>query len=864
MTSSKTMTRLPAYLFALVVSAPLLQSCGGGAETIQNPFLGSETAANPGPPAATDDARAFEINVWNNLKSRNRCGQCHGENGQAPTFANAANVNAAYAEAVPLVNLADASSSRLVTKVGSGHNCWETVDSVCADAIENMISNWSGADSGSSSRLIELNAPPIRNPGDSKSFPATADDNGASSFAQTIYPLLRDHCAFCHYEAGDTQQQSPFFANPVDVNAAYAAARSKINIDLPENSRFVQRLLEGHNCWTDCGELDELTGAVSGDAGAMLARIQQFAGAITPTTVAANLITSKALRLVDGVIASGGNRHEANLVALWEFKTGSGTIAFDTSGIEPSVNLRLFNNVSWLGAYGLDFAGGKAQADTQSSRKLNDFIKSSGEYSIEAWVIPANVTQENANIISYDAGSTQKNFALTQTLYNYQHHHRSDLSDSNGEPLLSTEDAGEILQSSLQHVVASYDPINGRKIYINGELIDVADPITSPTSIANWDNSFALVMGQSAANNSTWLGQIRMAAIHNRALTDVQIQQNFDAGVGAKYFLLFSIAEQIGIADSYILFQAAQFDDFSYLFEAPTFINLNPQWSPVNFALRNLRIGINGKEAAAGQAFANLDVTIGPGYSADNGQPLSSLGAVIELEKGQQSDEFFLTFEFLNGVSSPFTDPPGSGPLPPAAPLSHIGEVSDIGVRLFDEINASIAAMTGVAVTNSSIDTLFRRYRQQLPTVANIDAFLSSHQMAIAQLALTSCSERVEIDRALPTGDAGRGLFVDVDFNEPASLAFNSASKRARVTDPVLNAVLLASVGTQPDPARIRELLGASTRPTLTTSLGAYTYDSLITQMLSNPNATDNSERTAQIAKAVCAAAVGSAAMLIQ
>ncbi len=275
--------------------------------------------------------------------------------------------------------------------------------------------------------------------------------------------------------------------------------------------------------------------------------------------------------------------------------------------------------------------GGKAQADTQSSRKLNDFIKSSGEYSIEAWVIPANVTQENANIISYDAGSTQKNFALTQTLYKYQNHHRSYLSDINGEPLLSTEDAGEILQSSLQHVVASYDPINGRKIYINGELIDVADPITSPTSIANWDNSFALVMGQSAANNSTWLGQIRMAAIHNRALTDVQIQQNFDAGVGAKYFLLFSIAEQIGIADSYILFQAAQFDDFSYLFEAPTFINLNPQWSPVNFALRNLRIGINGKEAAAGQAFANLDVTIGPGYSADNGQPLSSLGAFIEL-----------------------------------------------------------------------------------------------------------------------------------------------------------------------------------------------------------------------------------------
>ena len=44
--------------------------------------------------------------------------------------------------------------------------------------------------------------------------------------------------------------QSPFFAS-ADVDEAYAAARSKIDLDNPANSRLVVRLRdESHNCWT--------------------------------------------------------------------------------------------------------------------------------------------------------------------------------------------------------------------------------------------------------------------------------------------------------------------------------------------------------------------------------------------------------------------------------------------------------------------------------------------------------------------------------------------------------------------------------------------------------------------------------------
>ena len=864
-----------------IALALVLNACGGGTETVQNPFTGNPgTTSRQGPPPATEDIRTFEINLWNNIKSANRCGQCHGEGQQAPTFANANDVNLAYAEVFdysggPLVNLASPSNSLLVTKVAAGHNCWESEPSVCADAIEGMIANWAGTDNSSSSSAIELTAPAIKDPGSTKTYPDSALSNGASSFSNTIYPLLTAHCSSCHYAEGSSQQQAPYFANPVDVEAAYIAAKAKINVDNPENSRLVTRLLEAHNCWTDCGSKNESTGVIDGDAGDMLEQITLFAAAITPTAVDTTLITSKALTMQDGIIASGGSRHEANLIARWEFKTGSGNAAYDSSGIEPSVNLTLAGSYNWMSSYGLDFSGGGARADTQTSRKLYNFINASGEYSIETWVLPANVTQENTNIISYDAGVTQRNFTLEQYMYNYNFHNRSDQSTGFDENFLSTEDAGNILQSALQHVVATYDPVAGRKIYVNGELINVTDPITGSTALTGWDDTYAFVLGQNAAGDQNWQGQVRMVAMHNRALNQSQVTQNYEAGVGQKYFLLFSIAEEIGIPESYIMFEVAQYDDFSYLFDKPTFINLNPDWTPGGFRIDSLRIAINGKEAVAGQAFANINVNIDSNYSPQSGQLLSTLGAVIALEKGPESDEFFLTFEVLGNQSHVHVDPTPVAPTPGADAEA----VSDIGVRTFDEINATISRMTGTPITNTNVVTLFNKYRQQFPALEDINAFLSSHQMAIAQLALTSCSEKVDADALLPIGDSGR-MFTNFDFTEAANTAFDTATKRSYAIQPVLDAVLMSGLTSSPDVNEVEGTLGAPTQQTLNLKSSTATYDSLITEMTKCPTIGDphykesfpcdvNTDintvaRTRQIVKAICASAVGSAAMLIQ
>ncbi len=517
-----------------------------------------------------------------------------------------------------------------------------------------------------------------------------------------------------------------------------------------------------------------------------------------------------------------------------------------------------------LGSYGLDFTGGKAQANTATSKKFSDLLKTSGEYSLETWVIPGNVSQEDVNILSYDAGATAKNFALTQNAYSYILHNRSNESDTNGEPFFSTEDAGELLQSTLQHIVATYDPVNGRQVYINGSLVDVDDPITSSTSISSWDDSFAFVMGSSSANSQVWVGQIRMVAMHDKVLNQEQVLQNFDAGVGQKYFLLFSVSEETGINDAFIMFQVSQHDSYSYLFETPIFITLDQNWVVSPFIIKNMRIGINGREATSGQAFANLESNINStDYTVGSGQILSTNGTIIALEKGLSDDEFFITFEQLSGDSYNWTEDAIAPISPPGADI----ESSDVGIKTFEEIYASILQMTAIDSTNAASDiaalnSLYLQYRQQLPSISAIDTFLSSHQMAIAQLALAACSVRVDLDAALNIGDANRMLFSDVDFTESAQTAFNSEAKKALAIDPLTHRILLNGLSSQPGTTDIYDSLSSSASQTLTSAGGAYSYSSLITTMTaSNIN---TSARTVQIVKSLCAAIVGSAVTLVQ
>jgi hypothetical protein len=807
-------------------AAALLSGCFEKANTQALPNTrATEVRAYTGPAPATADVAAFMNTLWSNIKGNNRCGSCHGAGGQTPAFARDDDVNLAYAEAIKLVDLTTPADSRLVAKVSGGHNCWLDNDAACGAILTSSIESWIGGAASTSSKQITLTAPVIKEPGASKAFPADA-----ALFTATVYPLLEDYCQRCHAESSATPQQ-PFFAS-ADVNVAYDAVTTsrKIDLDRPENSRLVLRLRdEFHNCWDDC----------AANANAMQQAIEDFSGDILTAQVAPELVASKALSLPDGVVAAGGSRFEGNLIALWEFKEGSGTTLYDTSGVEPALHLTLSGTAgtdfNWVGGWGVEFITAKAQGSTASSKKLYDFISASGEYSIEAWVVPANVTQEGpARIVSYSAGMQARNFTLGQTQYTYNFLQRSTATGANGDPALSTADADEDLQATQQHVVLTYDPVNGRRIYVNGVFTDDADPL-DPGTLAPWDNSFAFILGNEVGGGRQWQGKLRLVAIHNRALTEAQIQQNYAVGVGEKFYLLFSISDLIDVPQSYILFEVSQFDSYSYLFNQPKFITLDAAARPDNIRMRGMRIGLNGKEPAVGQAYTHLDTTLNSSDYTAEGIVLSNMGTVIASEQGPESDEFFLTFEILGDHSNVYTEPT---PLATAAADSQ--PAADIGLRTFDEVNATMARITGVSRNESNVKTTYDTIKQQLPTVENIEGFLASHQVAISQLAIEYCNALVE-DSALRSA-----FFPGVDFNAAAATAFDTPGERALIAEPLLDNVMGSNLATQPADNAVQAEL-----------------DDLIVG-LSSCSGGCAADRTKTIAKAACAATLGSAVMLVQ
>ncbi len=803
---------------AVAMCALALSACGGGAKTTENPITsGGSAPTYSGPAPATADVQAFKINVWDNLKAGNRCGQCHVSGGQAPQFVRQDDVNLAYAAANPIVNLASPRDSRMVQKVAGGHNCWLASNDACADILTTWISAWAGTTAGGGVQGVALKAPVIKDPGASKSFPTSP-----ALFAATVHPVLEEYCSRCHTSTA-AASQSPFFASH-DVDEAYAGAKVKMNLDQPAMSRLVLRLrTEFHNCWSDC----------AANANEMEAAIQAFANQVPLTQVEASLVYSKALRLPDGIVASGGNRYTANMIGLWEFKTGRGSVAYDTSGVEPALNLNISGDVSWVGGWGINVRGGKAQGSTTASRKLADLIKATGEYSIEAWVAPGNVAQEDSRIVSYSGGTTARNFMLGQTLYSYDFYNRATGTNTAGDPKLTTSADDEDLQATLQHVVATYDPIRGRRIYVNGVFTGDMDPAPGGT-ISDWDDTFAFVLGNEVSGDRQFKGVFRLVAVYNRVLTDSQIQTNFQAGVGEKFYLLFSISHLVDVPQAYLLFEVSQFDSYSYLFDKPTFISLDPNARPGSIPVAGLRIGINGAEAPVGQAYRTLNTTITDSQYGPLGQPLANVGTIIALEKGPDADEFFLTFDVLGTHQNVRLDPVPLAPVPPP----DVQRTADVGLRVFDELNATMAELTGVSPQDPAVAATYATIRQSLPTVETIDTFVSAHPVAVAQLSIQYCNALVE-DSA-----ARAQYFPGFNFGAAPATAF-AAPGRTIVLDSLVGRMLRTNVATEPDAAGVRSDL-----------------DNLITR-LSSCGGSCAADRTETVVKASCAALLGSAATLL-
>jgi hypothetical protein len=695
-----------------------------------------------------------------------------------------------------------------------------------AAALSLACGDYGGSNSGGGGGTAAAGAPPgTPAPGSGTPASGGAAASGVVAFEQTAYPLLVLHCNECHAGAGPG---SPSIAHP-DVDVAYDAVvrNQKVNLASPSSSRLVRRLVaDFHNCWSDC----------ISDAMTMQAAIEQWANILAAdpggggTTTTTGMITTPSLALSEGIEDTGAERYAGNLIAFYEFKEGSGAVARDTSGIAPAMDLTL-TNANWLSSHGVEFLPGKAQASAATSRKLYDRIAEPGvgtqQYSIEAWSVAANVTQEGpARIVAYASGTNSANFTLGQVLYNYIFRNRSLAAGigGNGTPDLSTRDADQDLQATLQHVVLTYDQYRGRRIHVNGVFTGDVDA-QGAGRLWSWNENHSFVLGNTTSNDRPWLGKLQLVAIYDHALTEAQILQNFGAGVGKRLILRFDIGQWAG-AGSLLEFTVSELDEFSYLFCKPTFITSDPRGQRVT----GIRIAVNGQVPVAGQSFLALDAVVSTAR-----QELSPQCAIVAKDGGAAVDRFSLEFDALGNFVSPAAPPPP--PPPPPIPMPSLNPAE--GIRSFDRLNETMAAVTGISPTAPGVSATFQEIEQQLPSGVDLRAFSSSQQVGIAKLALEYCDALVEAPAAR---NAFFGQNPPFPFDSPATTVFADQALRDRLVNALVDRTYGITLTSQPAPVDaapvLNQLFDTLTAGCTPTTCGAV--------------------RTRTIVKAACAAMLAS------
>ncbi|MGI9205511.1 MAG: LamG domain-containing protein, partial [Woeseiaceae bacterium] len=396
----------------------------------------------------------------------------------------------------------------------------------------------------------------------------------------------------------------------------------------------------------------------------------------------------------------------------------------DTSGVGAPITLNL-TGTEWVNGGGLRIVSGKAEASAADSRKLFDMITPANEYTVEAWIIPDNNAQDGpARIVSYSLDTQVRNFTMGQNAIYYQLRNRSAATNANGSPPLEALDPQ--VDTSLTHVAMTFDDVTGRSVFINGQLA-IEENVAGDT--LDWLDTQLLVLGNEVTNDRLWQGTLQLVAIHNRALSDVEVQQNFDAGAGEAFTMHFDISNVVG-EPAFIDMRFAQLDSNGYLFARPLFVS-----DATGVMVKNIRVGINGSIPVAAQPFRRIDMV-----AMQSGEELSPLGAVIPAELGIDDDRFHLEFEMLGNMQGLAEM---AVPSAPPLPVPDAAE-PEFGLRTFAQLNDAMSDLTGVDKNQNAVLSTYSEVRDSLPSTHDLTAFGTAQQIAIQRLASSYCGVVVQ------------------------------------------------------------------------------------------------------------------------
>lgn len=249
--------------------------------------------------------------------------------------------------------------------------------------------------------------------------------------------------------------------------------------------------------------------------------VSNAGGSITSSTIRVEETVSTPVRTTNG------------LISLWNFNEGTGTTINDTvTGIGTPLNLRVFSgSPTWNAGYISFNTDVLLQSDPADvNNKVRQAIIDSGyTFTAEVWTKPYNNTDDytyGRYIFSFEHSFGYGAFTITQNANTYK---GNVCQDDTGIYSSIQTPPNTVDTSKVQHIVMT---VNGstleHKLYIDGVLsvsqtLPQFDIITSTSHIQCGAYTYA-------AASTFYHGDVHLASIYNRVLTDTEINDNYQAG----------------------------------------------------------------------------------------------------------------------------------------------------------------------------------------------------------------------------------------------------------------------------------------------------------------------------------------------
>jgi hypothetical protein len=224
-----------------------------------------------------------------------------------------------------------------------------------------------------------------------------------------------------------------------------------------------------------------------------------------------------------------------NLVALYEFNDGSGTVVRDTSSTGAAADLIIQDpaNTTWQAGGGLRI--NSATRLTSASTKIASMLKSSNRFTIEVRFNPTKssaTSAADANLLTIGDGASDSGVRMALRSKGMTGVIRSSTTTPGGTPLTPT--SGNHVPGQFNNGYSMVTTYNGTMFRLGGRRH--ADNAlryrsVSPGGTLDWNSAATLTVGAEADGSNAFTGTISRIAIYDYDINTTDVDTLLKTGV---------------------------------------------------------------------------------------------------------------------------------------------------------------------------------------------------------------------------------------------------------------------------------------------------------------------------------------------